>query len=87
MDDEVLVACVDHERVPARYAARFEGDEILMAQLLDDLTSRKAALRRPTRDDLDHAVPGRPVVLTRTCGHIFAVNSRALKLAGITARV
>jgi predicted amidohydrolase YtcJ len=42
--------------------------------------------RRPTRADLDHAVPSRPVVLTRTCGHIFAVNSRALKLAGITAQ-
>jgi hypothetical protein len=45
-----------------------------------------AERRKPTRDDLDQAVPGRPVVLTRTCGHIFAVNSAALKLAGITAQ-
>src|SRR5665213_2450023 len=44
-----------------------------------------AERRRPTRDDLDKAVPGRPVVLTRTCGHIFVANSVALKLAGITA--
>jgi predicted amidohydrolase YtcJ len=41
--------------------------------------------RRPTRSDLDQAVPDRPVALTRTCGHIYAVNSVALRLAGIGA--
>lgn len=41
--------------------------------------------RKPTRQDLDAAAPDRPVVLTRTCGHIYAVNSAALRLAGITA--
>jgi predicted amidohydrolase YtcJ len=41
--------------------------------------------RKPTRDDLDLAAPHRPVVLTRTCGHIFVANSTALKLAGITS--
>jgi predicted amidohydrolase YtcJ len=44
-----------------------------------------AEKRKPTRDDLDRAVPNRPVVLTRTCGHIFVANSVALKLAGIDA--
>jgi len=39
--------------------------------------------RAPTRADLDRAAPHRPVVLTRTCGHIAAVNSRALEAAGI----
>jgi len=39
--------------------------------------------RGPTRDDLDRAVADRPVVLTRTCGHIYACNSRALEVAGI----
>jgi predicted amidohydrolase YtcJ len=39
--------------------------------------------RPPTRDDLDRAAPDRPVVLTRTCGHIYAVNSRALAAAAI----
>jgi predicted amidohydrolase YtcJ len=39
--------------------------------------------RPPTRADLDRAAPDRPVVLTRTCGHIYAVNSRALEAAGI----
>jgi hypothetical protein len=40
--------------------------------------------RTPTRDDLDRASPDRPVVLTRMCGHIYAVNSAALSRAGIT---
>ena len=39
--------------------------------------------RPPTRADLDAASPDRPVVLTRTCGHIYAVNSLALQKAGI----
>ncbi|MEZ5293310.1 MAG: amidohydrolase [Vicinamibacterales bacterium] len=41
--------------------------------------------RMPTRVELDRAAPGQPVVLTRTCGHIYAVNSAALAAAGITA--
>lgn len=48
----------------------------------------EAALREqraPTRDDLDWAAPRHPVVLTRTCGHIYAVNSVALQHAGIGA--
>ena len=39
--------------------------------------------RFPNRWDLDKASPDRPVVLTRTCGHIISVNSAALKKAGI----
>lgn len=41
--------------------------------------------RMPTRQDLDRAAPDQPVVLTRTCGHIYALNSLALARAGITA--
>lgn len=41
--------------------------------------------RMPTRVDLDAAAPDQPVVLTRTCGHIYACNSVALARAGITA--
>jgi predicted amidohydrolase YtcJ len=41
--------------------------------------------RQPTRFDLDRAEPNRPVALTRTCGHIYAVNSAALARAGIGA--
>jgi predicted amidohydrolase YtcJ len=39
--------------------------------------------RQPTRRDLDQAVAGRPVALTRTCGHMIAANSRAIELAGV----
>ena len=39
--------------------------------------------RAPTRHDLDQASQTRPVVLTRTCGHIYSVNSVALARAGI----
>jgi predicted amidohydrolase YtcJ len=48
----------------------------------------EAALRErraPTRADLDRACPDRPVVLTRTCGHVFATNSLALQRARIEA--
>ena len=40
--------------------------------------------RLPNRADLDRAVADRPVVLTRTCGHIYAVSSVALERCGIT---
>lgn len=39
--------------------------------------------RKPTRKDLDRFVADRPILLTRTCGHIFVANSLALKLASI----
>lgn len=40
--------------------------------------------RGPTRHDLDAAVPDRPVMLTRACGHIVALNGPALARCGIT---
>jgi predicted amidohydrolase YtcJ len=43
--------------------------------------------RMPTRADLDRAAPDQPVVLTRTCGHIYATNSVALVRAGISAAI
>ena len=48
--------------------------------------AKLAERRRPTRQDLDQWVPDIPVVLTRTCGHIFVANSAALQLAGITGQ-
>ncbi len=39
--------------------------------------------RRPTREDLDRAVPDRPVYLTRTCGHIGVASTSALRVAGV----
>lgn len=46
--------------------------------------ARLSEKRNPTRDDLDLASPDHSVFLTRVCGHIMSVNSRALQLAGIT---
>lgn len=40
----------------------------------------------PTRASLDRIVPNRPVVLHSRDGHTAWVNSRALELAGVTAR-
>ncbi|MGG3466083.1 amidohydrolase [Neobacillus pocheonensis] len=40
--------------------------------------------RAPTRWDLDQATSDIPIFITRTCTHIAVVNSKALKLAGIT---
>ncbi|MCX7783351.1 MAG: amidohydrolase [Meiothermus sp.] len=38
----------------------------------------------PSKAALDKLAPQNPVLLTRTCAHIHAVNSRALQLSGIT---
>jgi predicted amidohydrolase YtcJ len=46
--------------------------------------ARLAEGRPPARQDLDAAIPDRPVVLTRTCGHIYVCNSVALRACGIT---
>ncbi len=43
--------------------------------------------RYPNRWDLDAAVNDRPVFLTRVCGHIGVVNSKALELAGINRKM
>lgn len=40
--------------------------------------------RSPDRWDLDTATVDVPVIITRTCGHIVVVNSKALEMAGIT---
>ncbi|MBO3809205.1 MAG: amidohydrolase [Candidatus Brockarchaeota archaeon] len=39
--------------------------------------------RYPTRWDIDEAVDDRPVVLSRVCGHVAVVNTRALVLTGL----
>lgn len=41
--------------------------------------------RRPERAMLDEISRDRPISLTRSCGHIMVVNTRALELAGIDA--
>ena len=60
-------------------AARVEG--AIIGQRLND--EGLAEARLPTRTDLDDAVPHRPVLLYRYCGHIAVANGRALALAGV----
>ena len=40
--------------------------------------------RSPNRWDLDEAAPDNPVFLVRSCEHVRCVNSKALKICGIT---
>lgn len=44
--------------------------------------SKLAEKRHPTRQDLDAAAPHHKVCITRTCGHVLAVNSLALDFVG-----
>lgn len=40
--------------------------------------------RFPTRYDLDKISSKHPIIVTRACGHVSVVNSKALEMAGIT---
>jgi predicted amidohydrolase YtcJ len=44
----------------------------------------KGEKRFPTRYDLDQVSRDHPVCVTRTCGHVLAVNSKALEIMGIS---
>jgi hypothetical protein len=55
----------------------------LVATRFDDAVV--AERRLPTRVDLDEAVPDRPVLVHRYCGHIAMANSAALAAAGVDA--
>ncbi len=45
--------------------------------------AKLAEHRNLTKWDLDKAAPDNPVWLTRTCGHVSVVNSKALEIAGV----
>jgi len=68
------------ERVAAR--AQVTTGAVIGQRLNDE---GLAELRLPTRLDLDDAVPDRPVVLYRYCGHVAVANTAALRVAGIDA--
>jgi len=65
----------------ARFADRLPRDAWLLGRGYNEAVLSER--RPPTRHDLDRASPDRPVVLTRTCGHIYAANSAALARANI----
>lgn len=46
--------------------------------------SRLVERRHPNRHDLDAVAPDHPVILTRTCGHIVAFNTKAAQVAGLS---
>ncbi|MFL5736769.1 MAG: amidohydrolase [Actinomycetota bacterium] len=67
-----------------RTAAAAPDGAWVWGQGYDD--TRLEERRHPRREDLDDVSGGRPVVLTRVCGHMCVANSRALELAGVDAR-
>ncbi|MHB0884271.1 MAG: amidohydrolase [Bacillota bacterium] len=70
-------------RVAERHRSLPAGDWVIGRGWDQDLFAEK---RYPTRQDLDAVAPDRPVALTRACGHVMAVNSEALRRAGVTAQ-
>lgn len=46
-----------------------------------------AELRHPTREDLDQVSKDVPVLIIHQSGHLFAVNSKALEVCGVTALI
>ena len=74
----------DLRREVARRAAEAPDGAWIWGQGYDD--TRLEERRHPRREDLDDVSGGRPVVLTRVCGHMCVANARALELAGVDSR-
>jgi predicted amidohydrolase YtcJ len=74
----------DLRREVEQTAAAAPEGEWVWGQGYDD--TRLEERRHPRREDLDGVSGGRPVVLTRVCGHMCVANSRALEFAGVDAR-
>ncbi len=68
----------------ADYAAHAPKGEWIRAGDWDETKWTPATL--PTRQDIDAVTPNNPVALDRYDGHMILVNSKALALAGITAK-
>jgi predicted amidohydrolase YtcJ len=69
------------KKVVAERAKTAAPDEWILGRGWDQ--DSFAEKRYPTRRDLDEASGGRPVYLTRACGHLAVLSSKALELAGI----
>ena len=68
------------ERLAERAASTPAGGWVV-GDGYDDM--RLAERRHPTTRDLDEAVPDRPAIVTRVCGHMSVANSHALGLASV----
>ena len=64
-------------------AATLELGQWLLGRGWNEAVLREGST--PTRAGLDAAAPRNPVLLTRTCAHIHAVNSSALESASVTS--
>ncbi|MFQ6053808.1 MAG: amidohydrolase family protein, partial [Candidatus Bathyarchaeia archaeon] len=71
------------ELVKARLAETPKGRWVL-GRGWDD--SKWVERRYITKEDLDPFSPDHPIMLTRVCGHLITLNSKALELAGITRK-
>ena len=69
-----------YERI-AEKAATLPPGSWIVARGYDP--TKTPEMHDPTREGLDRAAPDHPVFVARTCGHVAAVNSQALKLAGL----
>jgi len=70
------------KRLVAEKAKTAGPDEWILGRGWDqDFFAEK---RYPTKKDLDEVSGGRPVCLTRACGHLVVASSKALELAGVT---
>lgn len=79
-----LMSASSLEEVLSRVASRAETvPGPVIGQRLNDEGIREGRL--PTASDLDDALPDRPVLLYRYCGHIAVANSKTLELAGVDA--
>jgi predicted amidohydrolase YtcJ len=79
-----LKNAVDLDDLASRLRAAadlLEPSEALIANRLDE--ERMTEQRLPTRLDLDRAVPERPALVYRYCGHVAVANTLALQLAGL----
>jgi predicted amidohydrolase YtcJ len=66
-----------------RFAATQPENAPIVATRFDDESLAEGRL--PDRHDLDRAVPDRPAVIYRYCGHVAVANSAALAASGIDA--
>lgn len=80
--DETIQSIADLTAEIGRRAGKTPQGEWIGGWGYDDL--KFAEKRHPTRWDFDKVAPDHPVVCERICAHLMAVNSQALKLAGIT---
>lgn len=71
------------EKISQRVAETPKGKWIYCYKYDDE---RLAEKRHVTRQELDEVAPNNPVLIIKGFGHVYVVNSMALKLAGITEK-